>query len=542
MIELKNVTLRFGQQTIFENVSWKLNDGERVAIVGKNGAGKSTLMKMMAGMVPPDEGEITTTGKSTVGYLEQDVTFRPGKTVWEEALEGKDEILALEREMRKYEEILSNLEAGSADLDRRLNRYSQLQHEFEEKGGYQAESEAGAILSGLGFHKERWDEPTENFSGGWQVRLHLAKLLLRRPDILLLDEPTNYLDLENIQWVENFIKDYPGVVALVSHDRTLMNNVANRVAEVWMKSISDYRGNYDSYLSERERRYEVMENAAKNQEKKIRQTERFIERFKAKSTKASQAKSRMKQLEKMEIIELPREDAKIRVILPKVPRSGKEVIRIKNVSRVYEGRQVFEPYTATYYRQDRIALVGENGAGKSTLMRILAGKDPGYEGQVETGASVVPRYFAQDHIATLVPEATVLAEAESEAPTEWLPRVRDFLGSFLFRGDDVFKKTAVLSGGEKSRLCLAKILCGTANLLLLDEPTNHLDLVTKERLLDALNAYEGTIVFVSHDRHFLRGLATRVVEIENGTVSDYPWGYDDYVWWKEENAVNGVKK
>ncbi|MCA9415457.1 MAG: ABC-F family ATP-binding cassette domain-containing protein [Candidatus Omnitrophica bacterium] len=535
MIELKDVSLTFGHQPILESVSWKVNDGERVAIVGKNGAGKSTLLKMMAGSIRPDEGDVSITGKNTVGYLEQDVTLKPGRTVWEEALEGKDEILSLEREMRRYEEILSSLEADSSDLERRLNRYSQLQHEFEEKGGYKAESEAGAILSGLGFTKDRWEEPTENFSGGWQVRLHLAKLLLRMPDILLLDEPTNYLDLENIQWVESFIKDYPGSVVLVSHDRTLMNNVVNRVSEIAMRTISDYKGNYDSYLEERERRYEVLENAAKNQQKKIRQTERFIERFKAKSTKASQARSRMKQLEKMEIIETPREDATIRVILPKVPRSGKEVVRIKEVSRTYNGRTVFEPYTATFYRGDRIALVGENGAGKSTLMRIIAGKDEGFEGKVEVGASVFPRYFAQDQIGELSPEASVLAEAEAEAPPEWVPRVRDFLGSFLFRGDDVFKKTAVLSGGEKSRLCLSKILCGTANLLLLDEPTNHLDLITKERLLAALDKYEGTIVFVSHDRHFLRGLATRIVEIQEGVVNDYPWGYDDYVWWKEEN-------
>ncbi len=541
MIELKNVSLTFGHQTILEDVSWKLNDGERVAIVGKNGAGKSTLMKLMAGLILPDEGEISTTGKSTVGYLEQDVTLKPGRTVWEEALEGKDEILSLEREMRKYEEILSNLDGDSEDLDRRLNRYSQLQHEFEEKGGYKAESEAGAILSGLGFHKDRWEEPTENFSGGWQVRLHLAKLLLRGPDVLLLDEPTNYLDLENIQWVESFIREYPGVVALVSHDRALMNNVVNRVSEVSMKKIADYKGNYDFYLGERELRYELLENAAKNQQKKVRQTERFIERFKAKSTKASQARSRMKQLEKMEIIEMPREDAAVRVILPKVPRSGKEVVRIKEVSRTYEGRQIFEPFTGTFYRQDRIALVGENGAGKSTLMRAIAGQDDGFEGKVEIGTSVFPRYFAQDQIGSLVPEATVLAEAESEAPAEWVSRVRDFLGSFLFRGDDVFKKTTVLSGGEKSRLCLAKILCGTANLLLLDEPTNHLDLVTKERLLKALDQYEGTIVFVSHDRYFLRGLATRIIEIEDGVVNDYPWGYDDYLWWKTENSTEGTE-
>lgn len=542
MIELKNVSLAFGQQTILEDVSWKVNDGERVAIVGKNGAGKSTLMKVMAGLVPVDEGEVTTTGKSTVGYLEQDVTLKPGKTVWEEALEGKEEILSLEREMRKYEAILSDLGADSKDLDRRLNRYSQLQHEFEEKGGYKAESEAGAILSGLGFHRERWEEPTENFSGGWQVRLHLAKLLLRMPDILLLDEPTNYLDLENIQWVESFIRDYPGVVVLVSHDRTLMNNVVNRVSEVSFKKIADYKGNYDFYLEERERRYEVLENAAKNQQKKVKQTERFIERFKAKSTKASQAKSRMKQLEKMEIIEMPREDASVRVILPKVPRSGKEVVRIKSVTRDYDGRCVFAPFTGTIYRQDRIALVGENGAGKSTLMRIIAGRDTGFEGKVEMGASVFPRYFAQDQIANLSPEASVLAEAEAEAPAEWVPRVRDFLGSFLFRGDDVFKRTAVLSGGEKSRLCLAKILCGTANVLLLDEPTNHLDLITKERLLNALSKYEGTIIFVSHDRYFLKGLATRILEIENGVVSDYPWGYEDYLWWKAENTSEASKR
>jgi ATP-binding cassette subfamily F protein 3 len=537
MIEVKNLSLTYGHQTLFEEVDWKVNPGERVALVGKNGAGKTTLLKILAGHVAPDEGEVITPSSVRVGYLEQDATLQRGKTVWQEALEGKDEILALESELRRYEDIIATLDPNSPDMERRLNRYSQLQHEFEEKGGYQAESDAGAVLSGLGFPKHRWDEPTENWSGGWQVRLHLAKLLIRRPEVLLLDEPTNYLDLENILWVENVIKDYPGVVIMVSHDRDLLNRVSTRVSEVGMKTVSDYKGNYDFYLEERERRYEVLENAAKNQAVQIRQMERFIERFKSKSTKASQARSRMKALEKMEVIELPREDATIKVTLPKAPRSGKEVVRVKEVSRAYNGQPVFSPVSFTIYRNDRIAILGPNGAGKSTLMRMISGVDKPSQGSIEIGQSVIPRYFAQDQIAALNPKATVLAEAETDAPDEWRSRVRDILAAFLFRGDDVFKPAGVLSGGEKSRLCLSKILCGTANFLVLDEPTNHLDLITKQRLQEALLRYEGTLLFVSHDRFFLRSLATRVIEIDNGTVTDYPWGYEDYLQWKEEEAA-----
>ncbi len=535
MIEVQDLTLAYGNQVLFEDLSWKVNPGERVALVGRNGAGKSTLMKILAGEIVPDEGKVVRAGNTSVGYLAQDVTLLHGRSVWQEALEGKDEILALEAEMRRYEHLISELSHDSPDMQRRLNRYAQLQEEFDEKGGYQAESDAGAVLSGLGFPKERWDEPTENWSGGWQVRLHLAKLLIRRPDVLLLDEPTNYLDLENILWVESLIRDYPGAVIMVSHDRALLNRAVNRVAEVALKTVSDYKGNYDYYLQERERRYEILENTFKNQQREIRQTERFIERFKAKSTKASQAKSRMKQLEKIEVIELPREDATIRVTLPTAPRSGKEVIKITDLSKSYDGRTIFKPVTLNIYRQERVAIMGKNGAGKSTLMRLIVGDGEPTTGKAELGLSVVPRYFAQDQAASLLPDRTILAEAEQDAPDEWRARVRDLLGAFLFRGDDVFKKTAVLSGGEKSRLCLAKILCGTANLLILDEPTNHLDLVTKERLLAALLKYQGTLLFVSHDRHFLKGLATRIIEIEDGVVTDYPWGYEDYLLWKEEN-------
>jgi ATP-binding cassette subfamily F protein 3 len=538
MLEVRDLGLTYGHQVLFEEVNWKVNPGERVALVGKNGAGKTTLMKILAGLVAPDEGEVVRMGNTSVGYLEQDSVLHPGKTVWEEAMEGKDEILALEAELRRYEHLISELPPDSPDMERRLNRYSQLQHEFEEKGGYKAESDAGAVLSGLGFPKERWDEPIENWSGGWQVRLHLAKLLIRRPDVLLLDEPTNYLDLENILWVENVIKDHPGAVVMVSHDRALLNRVSTRVSEVGMKTVSDYKGNYDYYLEERERRYELIENAAKNQQRVIRQNERFIERFKAKSTKSSQAKSRMKFLAKMEVIELPREDTTVRVTLPKAPRSGKEVVRMKDLSHSYNGVPVFKPVTMNLYRGERVALVGRNGAGKSTLMKLIDGTLQPSHGSAEVGQSVTQRYFAQDQIASLNPRATVLAETESEAPDEWRSRVRDLLAAFLFRGDDVFKPTGVLSGGEKSRLCLARILCGTANFLILDEPTNHLDLVTKQRLLDALLRYEGTILFVSHDRYFLKGLATRVIEIEDGIVADYPWGYEDYLWYKEEQVAS----
>lgn len=533
-MEIRDISLTFGHQTIFKDLNWQVRRGDRVALVGKNGAGKSTLLRILAGTVSPDSGEVVRPGNLSVGYLEQEVMLKRGKTVWEEALEGKQEILDLETEMRRYEELISNLPPESEDLSRRLNRYSQLQEEFENVGGYQIESDVGAILSGLGFPKHRWHEPVENWSGGWQVRLQLAKILIQKPDVLLLDEPTNYLDIENIIWVENFIREYPGSVVMVSHDRMLLDHAVTRVSEITQFAIQEYIGNYQNYLEERTRRHEVLENAARNQQRQIRQMERFVERFKATSTKSSQARSRMKALEKIEVIETPREDRKVVFTLPKAPRSGKEVVVMEGVSRSYNGQPVFAPVTQNIYRGDRVALMGRNGAGKSTLMRILTGHDQPTVGKVRLGQATVLRYFAQDQAAALHPQRTILAEAEEDAPDEWRPRVRDLLGAFLFRGDDVFKPAGVLSGGEKSRLCLAKILCGTANLLVLDEPTNHLDLATKERFLDALLNYEGTLVFVSHDRHFLAGLATRIWEIEDGCLTDFPWGYEDYLWWKTE--------
>ncbi len=533
MLTLSGVTVAYGDRKVLDNVTWHVGDGDRVGLVGPNGEGKSTLLKVACGKIRPDCGEVIKPKNQTVGYLPQEVMRVTGVRLWDHVLSGHHEILAVGHDLHELEHKLAQYPQDDGKMDRLLKRYGEVQEEFARIGGYHLETEAARIIGGLGFRKDRWHEPTEIWSGGWQVRIELARLLLRRPDTLLLDEPTNYLDLENIEWLETFLSNYPGAVVMVSHDRVFLDRITRRTTEIEMGTLHEHKGNYSFYEQQKDLRRQQLESAAKSQEKRIEQVERFINRYRADKRRAKQVQSRIKMLDKMETIEVPTERKRIRVRFPQPPRSGKEVIKIRSLSKSYNSQPVFRDADCTIIREDRVALVGVNGAGKSTMMRILSGREEPTEGAVTLGYNVLPAYVAQDRADNLVGRQTILEEMEDGASDEARANIRGLLGAFLFSGDDVLKPVRVLSGGEKTRLGLAKLLCSPCNLLLLDEPTNHLDLISKEVLAEALEEYTGTIVFVSHDRHFLRRVATKVIEIKDQVVTEYPWPYEDYEWWKK---------
>lgn len=531
MLALAGVTLAYGDRKILDNVNWNIGDGDRVALVGPNGEGKSTLLKVACGVLLPSEGEIIKPKNQTVGYLPQNVMQTRGERLWDHVLSGHEEILAAGEELHALEDRLAFPVNDKDKMARLLRRYGDLQENFARIGGYDLETEAARILSGLGFSKRRWHDLTDIWSGGWQVRIELARLLLRRPDTLLLDEPTNYLDLENIEWLESFLLNYPGAVVLVCHDRVFLDRVALRTTEIERGQLIEYRGNYSFYEREKDLRREQLEATAKHQEKRIELVERFINRYRADKKRAKQVQSRIKMLEKMETIDVPVYRRRLQVRFPQPPRSGKDVLRVRNLSKAYDSNVVFSNVQFTIQRGDRVALVGLNGAGKSTLMRILNQREEPTTGSVEIGYNVFPAYMAQDHADNLVGRQTILEEMEDGSSPETRANLRGLLGAFLFSGDEVLKPVRVLSGGEKTRLGLAKLLCSEFNLLLLDEPTNHLDLISKEVLSEAMEAYTGTVVFVSHDRRFLRRVATKVIEIKDGVVTEYPWPYEDYEWY-----------
>ena len=532
MFDLVDVSMSYGDRALFREVRWSVGDQDRVGLVGANGVGKSTLMKIIAGQITPSSGSVTTPRDATVGYLPQQVMQKEGTTVWEEVLSSRQDLLAMEHRLEEIQESLKQLE-GEA-LEKRIATLCREQEKFQEAGGYAQESEAGKVLAGLGFPRERWHEPCRNFSGGWQLRIHLAKLLIQRPTILLLDEPTNYLDLENIEFMERTISSYPGSVVMVSHDRRFLDNVVTRITEMECETLQDYKCNYSTFLVRREKDRDLLIKKAEEQEKERERMIRFINKFRADKRRATMVQSRIKILEKMERIVVPSIRKKVRLHFPQPERSGNEVLTLKGVGKVYGDKRVFSDADLMVMRGDRVALVGLNGAGKSTLMRLLAGKEEPTEGIVKQGHGVKPLYFAQDQALHLHEDWTVLDAVQEGCDEAWRMRIRDLLGAFLFSGDDALKLCRVLSGGEKSRVGLARLLTRSGNLLLLDEPTNHLDIQTKEILLEALRPYQGTIVFVSHDRYFLEHLATKVVEIDEGELTLFQWGYKDYLWWKEE--------
>lgn len=545
MFTLKDITVEFADRKVLNNITWHVGDRDRVGLVGPNGAGKSTLMKIADGHMTPNGGQVIKPNTLTLGYLQQDVMRTTGKPLWDYVLEGHEEILTAEIELADLEAQLAEESLSPERMEKLLNRYGPAQEHFERIGGYRLETEAARILSGLGFPKERWHDLTEQWSGGWQQRIALARLLLRKPEALLLDEPTNYLDLENIQWLEDFLANHPGSVVIVSHDRVFLDRIATRTTEVLDGHIYEYAGNYSFYLENREARLAQQGAEVKNTQKKIAEMEKFVNKFRAKATKARQAQSRIKMVQKMKkqidakIENMPSQQATRGMTLrfPPPPRSGKEVLMAKDLGKAYGNLQVFSEAQITVVREDRIALVGLNGAGKSTLIRMIAGQEQQTQGTMKLGHNVELAYVAQDHADNLVGAASVLQEMENGAPPQVRARVRDILGAFLFPGDDVDKPVRVLSGGEKTRLGLAKMICSPANLLLLDEPTNHLDIASKEVLAEALESYEGTVLFVSHDRYFLRQVATKVIEIEDGKLTEFPWPYTDYEWYVAERRA-----
>ncbi len=537
MIHVENLSKRYGEKVLLADVSWHVKKRDRIGLTGPNGAGKTTLLKMLAGLEEPDHGSIRMATGTTIGYLPQDGIVHHGRTIRAEVELAFEELLALKEEQHRLEEVLAGASEEDGDLEKLLERYADVTDRFRERGGYEIDAQIAAVLKGLGFSLADQERNTEEFSGGWQMRIALAKLLLARPNLLLMDEPTNHLDLPARNWLEEYMGEYPGSVVLVSHDRFFLDSTIKRITEVGLKTLTDYHGNYSKYVVEHEGRMERLKAAWKRQTEEIEKAEVFINRFRYTATKAKQVQSRIKMLDKVERIEIPPERKKIRFRFPEAPRPGRVVLEAKGVRRAYGDNVVLRHVDLMIERGDRIALVGPNGAGKSTLMRILAGVDGPSEGIRREGHRVVLDYFAQDQAAELNPTRTVYEEMTASSPTTMVPMIRTILGGFLFEGDDVYKRVAVLSGGERNRLALASMLLRPSNVLLLDEPTNHLDLDSKEVLLEALAEYKGTLIFVSHDRYFVDRLAEKVVEVGGGEAPLYPGGYEDFLYWKKRREL-----
>ena len=537
MLHLVDIEKCYGPRTLFSDVSWHIPPGARIGLVGRNGVGKSTLFGIMTGEVVLDAGEVVRAKHVTIGHLAQETDPLDERRVIDVVLEAAQEVRRVERDIVEVREGIAESAAHGDPPSDLLERYERLEARFQALGGYEIESEARRILSGLGFAAEQQDEPASTFSGGWIMRIALAKLLLAKPDLLLLDEPTNHLDLETLLWFEGFLQAYPGTIVIISHDRAMLNRVVDRIAEVSPGGVAVYTGGYDDYLVERQDRREKQAATARNQAKHVSEQERFIERFRYKNTKAKAVQSRIKALEKLDRVYAPEaEEGSIQLRFPQPPRSGKEVMVARGIAKHYGELRVYEDLDFTLFRGERIALVGPNGAGKSTLLKMLAGVLEPTAGELRTGANVERAYFAQHQLEALNGKNTVLAELESVADVDNHPRCRSILGAFRFSGEDVTKKVSVLSGGEKARLALAKMMLTPPNLLLLDEPTNHLDIPTRDLLEDALSNYEGTVVLISHDRHFIDAVSTSVIEVDAGTIERFTGGYSDYVYARDQRV------
>jgi ATP-binding cassette subfamily F protein 3 len=524
MLQLKDVVKQFADQVVLRHVDWHVRPTDRIGLCGENGAGKTTLLRLLFGQSDVDAGKVHLARGTTIGYLPQEGLEHSGRDLFTEVRSALEELLAVEAELKQLEGQISR-EAEESDLD----RYSELQEIFRQRGGYTMEAEIGRVLKGLGFAEEDWGKPCEQFSGGWQMRIALAKLLLQKPNLLLLDEPTNHLDLPARDWLEGYLSAYPYAVILVSHDRFFLDQVVSRIVEIWHGKLTDYPGNYSRYLAARDERVAALRETKRRQDEEVARLESFINKFRYNANKAALVQSRVKMLEKIERIELPPERKKIGFSFPAPPKSGQLSIGLSGVAHGYENKTVVEDVDLSVARGERIALVGANGAGKSTLMRLLAGVEAPLQGEREEGHNMVMAYFAQDQARTLDAKLTVLEQITKAAPFDMVPKVRNLLGAFLFHGDDVHKRVSVLSGGERNRLALAILLLEPANLLLLDEPTNHLDLTSKEVLLNALKGYQGTLVFVSHDRYFVDALASRVVEVAGHRATSYLGNYEDFL-------------
>ncbi|HVG27022.1 MAG TPA: ABC-F family ATP-binding cassette domain-containing protein [Acidobacteriaceae bacterium] len=542
MLQLIAAGKRFGHKLLFEDVNWLITPNERTGLVGGNGTGKSTLLKILAGIESLDYGQRTHTRGMTLGYLPQDGLALSGRSVFDECLSVFDELRDLEREYEQLTHTMSDADPKSPEWAAAADRYSEIADLLHAHDIYTLDAQVGAVLGGLGFSREDWARRTEEFSGGWQMRIALAKLLLQKPSLLLLDEPTNHLDLESRNWLEQYLTTYENAFILISHDRYFLDVTVNKTVEVWNKRMHVYHGNYEKYLVQKEERRTQLMNAYKNQRERIDALEMFINRFRYQATKAKQVQSRIKELEKIERIEVPEEEATIHFTFPQPPASGRTVLDVRNLTKHYGPKRILDDLSFTIDRGDRIALVGINGAGKSTLMRMLAGLEKPSSGEIRVGHNVLADYFAQDQYKALDGSARMLEDLTGSNPRVDTVTLRSLLGCFMFTGDDVFKTLGVLSGGERNRYALARMLVSPANFLLLDEPTNHLDMRAKDVLLDAIREFTGTVLFVSHDRYFIDGLATRVFEVEDRRVHIYPGNYEDYLFRKNGGLPSSTEE
>ncbi len=530
MLTIQNLSIQYGDKHLFKDVSARINSQDRIGLVGVNGAGKTTLMKIMAGVTPVEGRVVSRTKRASVGYLPQEMeAFPPGRTLYQEAESAFAEALALQDELERVNRRLAEVTEDNDDCRKLLEQQGELQHALESHDIFRIRSQVEKVLVGLGFKEEEFDKDCHSFSGGWQMRLQLAKLLLARPALLLLDEPTNHLDLESLTWLEEFLYNYDGALVMISHDRAFLNHICTSIWELSLGNLTDYKGNYDQYLRQKEERLEIQRAAWENQQAQIQQTMRFVERFRAKSTKASQVQSRLKQLDKMEKVELEESEATVAFNFPPAPPSGRVAVEVRGLIKSYGSLPVLSGLDFLLQRGEKMAVVGVNGAGKSTLVRIMAGLVKPDGGEVRLGHNVRASYFGQHQAQELDQKLTVFDTVFQATPNMTVTQVRSLLGAFLFRGEDADKQVSVLSGGEKSRLALAKMIAVPANLLILDEPTNHLDITSQEVLQEAMRRYDGTIIVVSHNRHFVNAFADKVLEIRRGRGTIYEGNIDEYL-------------
>jgi|SRR5579862_5130053 len=534
MIQLSGLTKSFGERVLLDDVTFQVGDGDRVGLCGPNGAGKTTVLRMLAGLDEPDRGGVVKPAGTTIGYLPQDGLEHVGRTLTDEVSLAFRPLLKARAEIDRIEHALADPALPDGEHETLLVKYHDLTEFFQRNEGHSIELRVTQVLEGLGFDKSDFGKLTETFSGGWQMRIALAKLLLGRPTLLLLDEPTNHLDLDARNWLESYLVDYPHAVILVSHDRFFLDAVVTKIADIALRTITEYVGTYSHYLVEREARMERLRQSKHEQDEEVARMRAFIDRFRYQATKAAQVQSRIKMLDRIVPIEVPPDRKRVHFTFPACPKSGRTVIEISNARKSYGDLVVFDRLNLQVERGDRIALVAPNGAGKSTLMRMLAGAEAPDSGERREGHQVVMQYFAQDEANRLNPQKSVYEVLESDSSVQMVPMIRNILGGFLFSGDDIYKRAGVLSGGERTRLAVARMLLKPANTLLLDEPTNHLDLDSKDVLLEALEDFGGTLIFVSHDRYFVDKLATKIIAVGHGTIEVYPGTYEEYLWSKTQ--------